>query len=80
MDGPPEYYAKQNKQVRERQCHMISYVTHTHRQQHGDSQRERVWGIKGSGQRGVSGDRMKLCLGSWVHDAVCRLYFIELYT
>ena len=27
-----------------------------------------------------NGDRKRLCLGWWVHDAVCRWCFIELYT
>ena len=52
MDGPGDYYAKQNKPVGERQIpHDLTYMwnimkkyvymTHTHGQQYGDSHRVR---------------------------------------
>lgn len=43
-----------------------------YRQQCGDSQRERVWGLDGIGQRWVKWGKKETLLGSWVQDAVCR--------
>ena len=39
------------------------YITHRHRQQCGDSQRERGVGVGGGGQRRVNRDEKGLCLG-----------------
>lgn len=34
----------------------------------------------GGGQSGGNGDRKRLFLGHWVHNAVCKQCFVELYT
>lgn len=37
-------------------------------------------GLGRSGQRHRNGDKKRLCLGIWAHDAVCTQFVIELYT
>ena len=43
------------------------------------SPRERGFGLVIVGKRGKNGNGKKLCLGQWVHNAVCRLCFVKMY-
>ena len=53
-------------------------VTHRHRQQYAD-RGKRGFGEMEEAKGGLNGDR-KTLLGQWMHDAVCRWCFVELYT
>ena len=55
------------------------YITHRHRQECGDSHRERGLGVGGCGQREDKGNRKRLSSGRWAHDAECGWCFVSLY-
>lgn len=61
-------WRKEGEEINQRNI----YMTHRHRQQCSEGQREGGAGVSGGGQRWGDGGGKRLCSGQWVHDAVGR--------
>ena len=55
-------------------------MTHRHKQQYGDYQKERSVAEVGEGKGGINGDARTLDSGRWAHNTTYRWYIIESYT